>query len=56
MGPQSSTFAHIYPAPQHVVSTYMRGIGLPPVPRPEGLGICRMLQAYFGELPFYEVG
>jgi hypothetical protein len=55
MGPQASVFAHIYPAPRHVVSTCMRGIGLPPVPRPEGSGLCRMLDTNFGESSFYEV-
>jgi hypothetical protein len=44
--------AYTYAAPRRVVSTRMRPIVLPSVPRPEGPRPCRMLQANFSEHPF----
>ncbi len=51
----TSTCTDIYPRIQYVVLTCMRGIGFPPVPRPERPGICRILQADFAEYPRGEV-
>lgn len=49
-------FAHLYPAPQHVVSTRMRQARKRGEPRPYRLGLYRMLNLDFGEFFFHDVG
>jgi hypothetical protein len=52
---QASILALIYPRAQHIVWTCIRGIDLARFPGPRNSTIRGILNANFGELPFYEV-